>query len=1792
MDETILQKPEVLTAGQADMNGDEVYVFPASFGQQRLWFLDQFEPGSPYYNIPMAFRLKGSVDLKILKKVIDVIVLRHESLRTTFTAVDGQPMQVISPRMAISMPVIDLDKTDNDEHENRILSLATEEARRPFNLEKGPLIRITVIKKSDLEIIVLLTLHHIISDGWSMGILVSEITTLYEAFSGKKPSPLPELPIQYADYASWQKEYMQGDLLQRQLDYWKKHLGSNPPVLEMPTDRSRPPVITNEGSSASITISSNTLEKIHRLNRREGATMFMTLLSAFNALLYRYSGQTDICVGTPIANRTRGEVEGVIGLFINTLVLRTNFDDLPTFREFIGRTKASTLDAYENQDLPFEYLVDALQPERDMRISPLFQVMFILQNTPVSLQPVGELTLEMLSVDMGTSTFDLTFSIAESEAGLNVAAEFNTDIYDKSTIERMLTHYRNLLIAVSDKPDISIANIPILESGEKNRILVEWNATETEHEQFTGIHQIFERRVKESPDSTAVVFRDKSISYDELNKKANRLAHYLKKKHIGPDTPVAILMERSCELLIAMFGVLKAGAAYLPLDPAYPGDRLEYMLDDANVPLLICDDHLKNILPDYRGEIFVPEAAENILADEPVSNPEYNAGPENLVYLIYTSGSTGKSKGVMVSHANLINAYLAWENAYELRNRVRNHLQMASFSFDVFAGDWTRALCSGGKLVLTPREILLEAPILYDLMIKENIDTAEFVPAVLRNLVDFLEEHDKDLNFLRNLIAGSDIWYVEEYRRFNRVAGPETRLINSFGLTEATIDSSYFETKELDLPGDRLVPIGRPFANMTLYIFDNHFEPVPVGVRGEIFVGGKGVVRGYLNRPDLTADRFMPHPYGMPGERIYRTGDVGRYLPDGNIEFLGRSDNQVKIRGFRVELGEIETALQDHESVKTAAVSLREDKNGDKRLIAYYVAVSDDTISSAALKEFLADRLPDYMIPAAYISLDRLPLTPNGKVDRRALPNPDQNQILEQLTAEYLEPKTDTEIEIAGIVGDLLNIDKVGSQHNFFDLGGHSLLATQLVSRIKKTFNIEFPLRKVFEFPAVSGLALCVDEALLAGEKIIVPPILPMPRDRDFPLSFAQQRLWFLDQLEPESPFYNIPEIYRIKGDLNINVFEEGFNEIIRRHESLRTVFLTLNGSPVQKIFDEYRISIKVTDLKHLKSAEKENEIQRISREKSLEPISLNTLPLFHIELLKIGNHDYAVIMVIHHIISDNWSSQVMMRELSVIYDAFLHKRPSPLAHVKLQYADFAFWQRSWLKGDVLDKQLKYWRNQLDGIPPVLELPTDRPRSAMQTFKGAYLPFSIDKNLADRIKKLSHEENATLFMVLLAAFQTLLYRYTNEEIISVGTPIANRNRPEIEGIVGFFVNTLVMRANISGKISYRQLIQNVRETALGAYAHQDVPFEKIVDAVQPERNTSHSPLFQVMFVILNLPEKSENGSSDLVISPIEAHSGTSKFDITMFMTEEKDQISGALEYNTDLFEKSTISVMLDHFQNLLNGMVTNPNEQVGRINMISEHEYDQLISGWNGRKKPLKIDLPVHQIFSGQVRKTPDQIALELGEQEKLTYSQLHEESNRLAHYLISLGVGPDVPVGLCMKRSTDLIVSVLGVLKAGGAYVPIDPAYPDDRLAFIIEDSGISILLTHSALVPMFSSQTAKIACLDSEQELISSQDISEPDIKVDPDHLAYLIYTSGSTGKPKGTLITHRGLTNYLNWCIEAYPLTDGRGSLVHSTLAFDATVTAVFTPLLTGKTITLLPDDSDLEDLSRALIAYKDF
>ncbi len=1687
---------------------EEVYVFPVSFAQQRLWFLDQFEPGSPFYNVPTAVRLSGRLDVVALERTLNEIVRRHESLRTTFTALDGEPMQVISPSLTLPLPIVDLRHLPEAEREAEAMRLAQEEAKRPFDLSRGPLLRTTLLWLDEEEYLFLLTMHHIICDGWSIGVFIGELTALYTAFSAGKPSPLPELPIQYADFAVWQREWLQGEVLEEQLAYWKQQLGDDPGILELPTDRPRPPIYTNNGAVLSRKLSKELADALQALSREEGVTLFMTLLAAFQTLLHRYTGQEKISVGTPIANRNRAEIEGIIGFFVNTLVLRTDLSGNPTFRHLLKRVREVTLGAYAHQDLPFEMLVDALQPERDMSHTPLFQVMFILQNAPVQGQELPGLTLSQVETHPGTSTFDLTLSMAEGPDGLEASVEYNTDLFDAATIRRMLDHFQTLLEAIAADPDRPIAELPLLTEAERQQLLVEWNDTATDHPQDLCVHQLIEAQAERTPDAVAVVLPsteggpDARLTYGELNRRANQLAHHLRKRGVGPETVVGICVERSLEMIVGVLGVLKAGGAYLPLDPLYPPERLAYMLDDAGVAILLTDSNTLPRLP-LRMEAPRDEATEatrdeapgaeaslatrpsdlitqpsalrpqpsdlvtlNLddwtpFADEPDTNPEVPVSPTNLAYLIYTSGSTGQSKGVMIEHRSLVNAYRGWEASYRLRS-VRTHLQMANFAFDVFSGDLVRALCSGGRLVLCPREWLLDPERLYGLMRREGVECAEFVPAVLRHLIQYLDETGERLDFMRLLICGSDSWYVSEYRQFLRFCGPETRLINSFGLTEATIDSCFFEGSAMDLSGEQVVPIGRPFANVRLYILDDHLQPVPVGVPGELFIGGLGVARGYHNRPELTEEKFIPDPFSDdPNARLYRTGDLARYLPDGNIEFLGRLDYQVKVRGYRIELGEIEATLGRHPAVREAAVVALEVAPGDKRLAAYIVPAGETVPTAGELRRFLQERLPDYMVPSAYVVMEALPLTPNGKVDRQALPEPEWSR--RQLAGEYVAPRTPVEEVLAGIWSQVLGVEEVGVHDNFFELGGHSLLATQLVSRVREAFEIELPLRHVFECPTVATLAERIEIIRRTEAGVQAPPIRPVPRDREIPLSFAQQRLWFLDQLAPNSPLYNIPDAVRITGPLDVGVLERSLNEIVRRHEVLRTTFAAVEGRPIQVIAPELHLPLPIVDLRSLPKARREAEALRLATEEAQRPFDLARGPLIRALLLRLDEEEHIALLTVHHTVSDGWSTGVFMGEMAALYEAFAAGKPSPLPELPIQYADFAVWQREWLQGEVLERQLAYWKEQLAGLPPILELPTDRPRPAFQTFRGDYQTFTLPEELTQAIKDLCQREGVTLFMTLLAAFQTLLSRYSGQDDISVGVPIANRTRAEIEGLIGFFVNTLVMRTKLDGNPTFREVLKRVREVALGAYAHQDLPFEMLVDALQPERDMSHSPLFQVAFALQSTPARAVAlPRSGLTLEPVEAHSGTAKYDLTLYMDEEGDRLSGSLEYNTDLFDADTIRRMLGHFQTLLEAVVADPDRPIAQLPLLTESEQQQMLVRWNATATDFDHDRCAHHLVEAWAARQPHAIAVTF-EDQALSYAELDRRANQLAHHLQKLGVGPESLVGISTRRSPEMVIAILAVLKAGGAYLPLDPTYPPERLAFMLQDAAVSVLLVDS---------------------------------------------------------------------------------------------------------------------------------
>jgi amino acid adenylation domain-containing protein len=1508
---------------------------PLSFAQQRLWFLDRLEPGNPFYNQPSAFRLTGELQVVILEKSLQEIIKRHEILRTTFTTVAEHPVQVISPTVDFQLPVIDLTTLSPAEKEREIKKLAQQEAQSPFNLERDLLLRVTLIKCSCQEHIILFTTHHIVSDDWSTGILIQEIATLYQVFLEGKPSPLPELSIQYADFAVWQRQWLQGKAQQTQLNYWKKQLGNNLPILNLPTDYPRPTKLTYQGATQSFTLSPSLTKALKALCQQQGVTLFMLLLAAFKVLLYRYSHQEDLVVGTPIANRNRAEIEGLIGFFVNTLVLRTNLEGKLRFTELLQRVKQITLEAYSHQDLPFEKLVEELKPERHLNRNPLFDVMFALQNAPESELKLPGLSLSSIDEDSNTAKFDLSLDLFESSFGLTGAFEYSTDLFEASTIERMIGHFQVLLKAIVTHPETKLSELPLLTEAERNQILFHWNDTKIEYPLNQCIHSLFEAQVTKTPNAVAVVYQDQQLTYQELNTKANQLAHYLQTLGVKPESLVGICVERSVEVVVGILGILKAGGAYLPLNPTHPLERLAEMLSDAQISILVTQQLLVKSFDKYQANLVCLDSDWELIAQQNDQNPISEVTTNNLAYVIYTSGSTGKPKGVMVEHSSLVNNYFAWRDVYQL-NSLKTHLQMANFAFDVFTGDLVRALCSGGKLVLCPQEFLLDAEQLYSLIKQYQIDCGEFVPVVLRNLIEYLEKSNQKLE-LKLVICGSDSWYGREYQKFQQFLDKKTRLINSFGVTEATIDSCYFEQQAQQLSSEQLVPIGKPFANTQLYILDSHLQPVPIGITGELYIGGAGVARGYLNRSELTKEKFIPNPLldveifhevSLQNSTLYKTGDLARYHADGTIEYLGRIDHQVKIRGFRIELGEIEVVIASYPLVKDCVVVVHQDATGNKRLVAYYI--SEDKLDIKQLRDFLKSKLPEYMIPSTLVELKAFPLTPNGKCDRNSLPIPD----FTSTTTQYLAPRNATEKTLVGVWQEVLNLPQVGIDDNFFELGGHSLLATQVVSKIRQSLSIELPLRCLFEYPTVAQLA----EQIASSVTQEIPPIKPVARDRDLPLSFAQQRLWFLAQLEPDNPAYNIPEALRVRGKLDVEVLIQTLQAIIERHEILRTNFKVVTDEPIQVIHSQSKFQLTTVDLTSLSKTKQEPEVIKLTEQEALQPFDLETDSLLRVTLIRLDDLEHVILFTMHHIISDAWSIAILVAEVATLYQAFAQQQPSPLPELPIQYADYAVWQREWLQGEVLEKQLHYWKQKLGGKLPVLKLPYQQP-PLVKTNRSLSHKFELSQELTLAIQQLSRQHDATLFMVILSALKVLLYRYTQQDDIVVGADIANRNRAETEGLIGFFVNLLLLRTDLSGYPSFRELLSRVKQVTLSAYAHQDLPFERLVQELQPSRQLNQTSLFQVLLVMDNVPTQTLE-LPGLTISTLKEIDSQAKFDLVLFISETPSGIVGTWTYNSDLFDGNTISKLSEHYVTLLQNIVSQPDTRINNLAIITQTEQE------------------------------------------------------------------------------------------------------------------------------------------------------------------------------------------------------------------------------------------------------------
>ncbi|MDZ8184105.1 MAG: amino acid adenylation domain-containing protein [Nostoc sp. ChiSLP02] len=1491
--------------------------YKLSFAQERLYFLAQLEPDSPFYNMPAAVRLEGQLNVKALEQSFNEIINRHEALRTNFETKEGQAIAVISEAISLILPILDISDLSLDRQEAEVKKQATQEAQKPFNLKSDLLLRVKLLRLDQQEHILLLTMHHIVSDGWSIDVLARELATLYQAFCNGQPSPLPALPIQYVDFAAWQRQWLQTEVLKTQLSYWLEQLKNAPKVLELPTDRPRPAIQTYRGSTYSFKLSDKLSFSLNKFSRQQGSTLFITLLAAFQTLLWRYTGSEDIVVGSPIANRNRAEIEGLIGVFVNTLVLRTNLAGNPSFEELLKRVREVALGAYAHQDLPFELLVEELQPQRDLSHTPLFQVMFVLQNAPISALELPGLTLNFLESNSDTAKLDLTLYLTETIHGLLGNLEYNTDLFDESSIQRMLGHLQTLLEGIVTNPKQLLSELPLLTDIERQLLLVEWNDTEVEYAQQC-IHELFEAQVEKTPDAVAVVFEDQQLTYRELNNRTNQLGHYLQQLGVKPEVLVGICVERSLNMLIGLLGILKAGGAYIPLDPSYPIERLAFILEETQAPVLLTQTSLLGAIPHNEAKIICLDADWHNIAQENQENLLSKLSLDNLAYVIYTSGSTGKPKGVQIPHSALSNFLYSMKETPGL-TQEDTLVAVTTYSFDIAALELFLPIIVGGRVVIVSREVAADGIELSAKITDSKATVMQATPATWQLLLTAGWSGNEELKIL----CGGEALPEQLANQLLHRCGS---LWNMYGPTETTIWSAASQV-ETD---NRTISISGAIANTQFYILDEYDRLVPVGVPGQLHIGGDGLARGYFNRPQLTAQNFIPNPFSQKPGRLYKTGDLARYLPNGEIEYIGRIDNQVKVRGFRIELQEIEALLNQHSGVQQAVVIVRKDAVDSQRIVAYLVAENEQKLIISQVRSFLESKLPSYMMPTNFVILETLPLTPNGKVDRKALPALDT--ILSEFADNFVAPQTAIEKQLAMIWMQVLDLEKLGINDNFFELGGHSLLATQVISRINKNFDIELPLRRIFESPTIAKLSKNIEDKQLIFNSL--PPIERVSREIELPLSFAQQRLWFLHQLDPKSYIYNGSSAVLLEGLLNVKALEKSINEIVRRHEILRTSLQIVNGQPAQIIASALKIPLTIVDLGHLPDSEHETQIQAIRLANYQQPFDLTQAPLLRLTLLRLEARKHILLVTMHHIIFDGWSEGVLIRELSALYEAFSHDLPSPLPEINIQYADFAAWQRKYLQGELLDTLVTYWKKQLGENLPVLQLPTIPQVGEAKTFLEGRQTLILSHTLSQEIKKLSNSLGTTLFMTLLGTFKVLLSWYTGDKDIVVGTDIANRNQIEIESLIGFFVNQLVLRSSLYGNPNFTDFLQHIRKVCLEAYTHQDLPFEQLVTALNPKRDFSQTPLFQVKFILQNTPTH-PLVLSDLTLTSLDVLENTvTRFDLLLELNDTEQGIVGLLKYNKDLFDASSTSRLVNNFELILSQIVANPHINLNELEKI------------------------------------------------------------------------------------------------------------------------------------------------------------------------------------------------------------------------------------------------------------------
>jgi amino acid adenylation domain-containing protein/non-ribosomal peptide synthase protein (TIGR01720 family) len=1715
-------------------NIDDIYELSPM--QQGMLFHTLYSPDSGVYFEQRSCLLQGNLNVAAFQEAWQLVIKRHPVLRTGFYWEEVEkPLQVVYK--TVDLPWI-IEDWRNTEQKTKLEAFLLADQTQGFNLNEAPLMRCALLRFEEDVYRFVWSHHHLLMDGWCNAILLKEVLAFYQALiQGKTLSLIPSRP--YRDYILWlqKQDFKQAEM------FWRQSLKGFVEPSFMSFNLLQKQEIYQEQNLKISKILTTNLQVFAQKNR---FTLNTLIQGAWAFLLSRYSGKNDIVFGATVSGRppTLTGVDTIVGLFINTLPVRVK---VPPNTQLISWLQQLQEQQLEREQYAYSSLVDIQGWSEIPRGVSLFETLVVFENYPTSLESVLEAWNSTLNISdsrgFEQTNYPLTLSvIPSSELWLYIS--YDVGCFDADIIQQMLEYLEMILLAIASHTP-SLQNLPLLTLSEQQKLLIEWNNTKQEYSSDKCIHQLFEEQVEKTPDAIAIIFEEKKLTYHQLNQKANQLAHYLKSLGVKPDELIGICLERSIEMIVGLLAILKAGCAYVPLDPTYPTERLNYIIQDTQIKILLTQQNL--IQSDQQVQIVFLDKDWQIISSYSDRNPNSDLNSNNLAYIIYTSGSTGKPKGVMIEHCSLV-SFTQWAiKHYQLTSKDKI-LQFATISFDAAAEEIFPCLTSGGTLILRTDDMMADLSKFIQKCQELELTVLDLPTAYWHQLSAESEKLNLKLpSSIRLVIIGGEK-VIQSQNNLTNTA----QLINGYGPTETTIVATTYSI-ESNLTE---IPIGRPIDNVQTYIVDRYLQLVPIGVPGELLIGGIQLARGYFNSPDLTAEKFIPNPFiNSKGERLYKTGDKARYLPDGNIEYLGRLDAQVKIRGFRIELGEIEAILNQHPEIKAAIVLTHH-----QQLVAYIVTQQELTVSH--LRRFLAERLPEYMIPAYFIFLESLPLTVNGKVDRRNLPIPVPSRTND---ITYIVPRSPVEEIIAGIWANVLGIEQVGIEDNFFELGGHSLLATQVISRLRDALNLEIPLKDLFKSPTVTGLAQKIEET---RQKEQISPILPTSRNQPLPLSFAQTRLWFLAQLEPNNPFYNIAIPIRIQGRLKVDVLEQSFNEILQRHEILRTIFETIDGQPVQVIVPEVRLNLAISECRE---PVKESALKEFQ-----QPFNLNSSLLLRAKVLRLSETEHIFLLTIHHIIADGWSLGILVKELAALYQG---KALDPLP---IQYADFAYWQREYLQGEKLETLMSYWRSQLQDAPSLLELPINHPRPAIQSFRGARYKFKLSLALTDALKLLSRRSGSTLFMTLLAAFYTLLHRYTGSSDIVIGSPIANRNRSELEALIGFFVNTLALRVDLSGNPTFEELLQRVRQVTLDAYTYQDLPFERILDELSIERSLSYSPLFQVMFVLQNTPmEKIE--VSGLTWTPIELDNNTAKFDLTLTIEETEQGIDGVFEYNTDLFEAATIHRMAGCFRTLLAAVVEMPEKSVSELPLLSKAEQKQLLVNWNDTQTDYPKDLCIHQLFEIQAAKTPDAVAV-VYEEQLLTYLELNDRSHQLAYILQHQGVITETLVGLCVDRSLDMIVAMLAILKVGGAYVPIEPTYPQERIAFLLEDTRLNLILTQNQYISQFSN--VKCICLENielENDVLIS---STPQ----PDNLAYVMYTSGSTGIPKGVCIPHRGVVRLVKENDYIHFGTD-EVFLQAAPTSFDAATFEIWGALLNGGKLVLLPNNQpSLAELGEAILQHQ--